>query len=146
MGSPNLGVHMNLGNLHFYFQSWGKMLKPDQVHNFNRYVSKMLMRNRTIIVNGENGIEAIMFYFITDDVKPFANRPMWSTPTDQEEGKVIFIDKMVAHRWTKSVRLAVMDALEKKYPEATEAYWLREPKNRRVIVKLGGSRVYSQIS
>ena len=137
---------MNLGNLAQYFQSWGKVLKESEIHKFNRYVSKMLLRNRTIIVNGENGMEAIIFYFLTDDVKPFVNRPMWTTPEDNESGSIIFIDKMVAHKWTKSVRLAVMDALEKKYPFAQEAYWLREPKNRSVIIKRGRTHeLYSQV-
>ena len=126
---------MNLSNLHTYFQAWGKLVRPGEVLNFNRYVSKMLIRNRAIVVNGEDGMEAIMFYFLTDDVKPLINRPMWTTPQDTESGHIIFIDKMVASKWTKSVREAVQDAIEKKYPNVDEAFWLREPLNRSVIIK-----------
>ena len=126
---------MNLSNLHTYFQAWGKLVRPGEVLNFNRYVSKMLIRNRAIVVNGEDGMEAIMFYFLTDDVKPLINRPMWTTPQDTESGHIIFIDKMVASKWTKSVREAVQEAIEKKYPNVHEAFWLREPLNRSVIIK-----------
>lgn len=129
---------MNLGNLQFYFQAWGKMLVPSQIPAFNKYVSRMLIRNRAIIVNGENGMEAILFYFLTDDVKPFVNRPLWSTPQDTESGHIMFIDKAVALKWTKKVRLAVKEAVERKYPNVTQGYWLREPLNRSVIIKVGG--------
>ena len=135
MGSFNQRDDMNLNNLYLYMRSWGKLLKDSEVQSFNRYVSKMLLRNRVIIVNGEHGMEAILFYFLTDDANKFNNRPMWSTPEDSNTGHIIFIDKMIAHNWTKSLRLAVESAIEKKYPFIDEAYWLREPKNRSVIIK-----------
>ena len=136
MGGLNFGDNlMNLSNLHTYFQAWGKMVRPQEIGSFNRYVSRMLRRNRVIILNGEDGMEAILFYFLTDDVSLFNNRPLWSTPEDDENGHTIFIDKMVARKWTKLVRLAVQDAIEKKYPHVETAYWLREPLNRSVIIR-----------
>lgn len=138
---------MNINNLHLYFQAWGKLVRPADVQSFNRYVSKMLLRNRCIIINGEQGMEGIIFYFLTDDVKPYANRPMWTTPDDNESGHIIFIDKMVASKWTKSVRLEIQDAIEKKYHNVDEAFWLREPNNRNVIIKRRSTHeLHSQVS
>ena len=137
---------MNLNNLHLYMRSWGKVIKFEEIQKFNRYVSKMLLRNRVIIVNGDSGMDAIIFYFLTDDVSKFNNRPMWSTPDDSDNGPIMFIDKMIAKRWNKSVRLAVEKAVEKKYPFVEEAYWLREPKNRSVIIKRGRTHeLHSQV-
>lgn len=126
---------MNILNLLSYFQSWGMVMRQSEILKFNRYVSEMLRRNRVIIINGKDDMEAILFYFITDDHKKFDNRPLWSTPQDSETGSTIFIDKMVAKRWTKSLRLTVQNAIEEKYPFIEQAFWLREPKNRNVIIK-----------
>lgn len=134
---------MNISNLHLYFQSWGMLVRPGDVERFNQYATTMIRRNRVIVVNGDDGMEAILFYFVTDDRQKFANRPMWTTPEDQESGSTIFFDKMVARKWTKSLRLAVEKAIETKYPLAEEAFWLREPENRNVIIKRRREHVHS---
>lgn len=134
---------MNITNLLYYFQSWGMQVKPSEVRSFYCYVNEMLKRDRVLIMDAEDGMEAILFYFITDDVHKFDNRPVWSTPEDSERGSTIFIDKMVARKWTKPLRVAVQDAIESRYPFIERAFWLREPLNRNVIINRRGTHVHS---
>lgn len=117
------------------FIYWGKYVKSEQVPSFKRYISEMLRRNRVMVIDGDNGMEALICYFITDDVTKFNNRPLWSCPQDSERGHTIFIDKMVARHWTHALRREVQSSIEKKFPFIEQAYWLREPNNRSVIIK-----------
>lgn len=137
---------MDISNLLYYFNTWGRVMKTSEIRSFYRYVSEMLKRNRTIIINDDDGMEAIIFYFLTDTPERYINRSMWSTPQDSEVGSTIFIDKMIARRWTKALRTAVQEAIETKYPFIEQAFWLREPKNRNVIIKRRGKHVYSQVA
>lgn len=91
-------------------------------------------------------MECLICYFITDDIQKFANRPLWSTPEDSKQAGTFFIDKMVALKWTKSLRVAVQEAVLKKYPFIEQAYWLREPNNRSVIIKRRREYVHSQVA
>ena len=100
--------------------------------------------NRVIIIESEFGGEAIIFYFLInpENKEIFSNRPMWSCPEDDLEGTMIFIDKMICRKWTVGIRKALEEAIVDKYPLITEALWLREPKNRHVIIKRGERYVH----
>jgi len=128
------------------FMYWGKVIKSTEMPHFKWYISEMLRRNRVMIVNGENGMECLICYFLTDDTAKFSNRPMWSCPEDSHEAKTIFIDKMIARKWSKSLRMAVEEAVLKKYPFVEKAHWLREPFNRSVIINRKSNHVYSQVA
>ena len=118
------------------FVYWGKVIKSSEIPRFKLYIAEMLRRNRVMIVNGDDGMECLLCYFITDNIAKFSNRPMWSTPEDSQEAKTIFIDKMVARKWDKSLREAVKTAINEKFPFVEEAHWLREPNNRHVIINI----------
>ena len=102
-----------------------------------KYVSEMLLRNRAIGIYSNNGMECFIFFFITDEenLHTFSNRPMWSTPPDNEYGNIFFVDKMVARRWTPALRRLVQREVESNFPNVDQAFWLREPNNRNVIIK-----------
>lgn len=136
---------MNIYDILNSFIYWGKIVKSSEVPKFKKYISEMLRRNRVMMIDGDNGMEALVCYFITDDVSKFNNRPMWSCPQDSEQGKIIFIDKMVALKFTNSLRHAIQDAIEKKFPFVEEAHWLREPNNRSVIIKRRRTHVHSEV-
>jgi len=103
------------------------------------YTSEMLRRKRVIAIYGDEGMECILFFFLTDreNLRTFSNRPMWSTPKDNEEGDIIFIDKMISRKWNSTLRRLLQSEIEQKFPNVTEAQWLREPNNRSVIIKRG---------
>ncbi len=121
---------MNSMDLVAEIASWGYPLKPQ----FHDYLAIMLHRERVIMVESERGIEAVIFYFLTDDIKPFENKPTWATPMDSN-GSTMFIDKMLCRSWTKLVREAIREQVESRYPQVEQAIWLRRPKNRHVILK-----------
>ena len=107
--------------------------------NPTTYKQTMLARNRVIVIEDDGQPEALIFYFLIppDSKQTFVNRPMWSTPEDDPTGTLIFIDKMICRKWTVSLRKALEDAIVSKYPHVTDALWLREPKNRHVIIRRG---------
>ena len=133
---------MNTFQLINELATWGHNLKRDE---FSVYLSEMLKRNRVMTVSSENGLEAIIFYFLTDELDSFINKPTWKTPIDTPSGHIFFIDKMLCRKWTKSVRVEVQRQVEEKFPFITQALWLRRPKNRHVIINRRRSDVYSQI-
>lgn len=128
------------------FYAWGKFVKSTQEKHLKKYFFEMLNRKRVMIIQNGDSVEAILFFFLVNDVKTYANRPIWSTPEDTEDGHIIFIDKMVAHNWTRELRKIVQEQIESKFPQVTEAFWLREPLNRNVIIKRRREHVYSQVS
>ena len=137
---------MNSFNLAQLFMYWGKYIKPEHMENFRSYFSKMLARNRVIAVLNGTDLECIICFFLTDEMDTFINRPTWSTPIDNEHGHIIFIDKMVARKWTPELRRTVYDQIESKFPQVDKAIWLREPFNRSVIINKRSTHVHSQIS
>jgi hypothetical protein len=130
---------MNFYNIVHQFMLWGKEVKTDHIINFKNYLSEMLRRNRIIVIEDESGIACILAYFLTDDIEKFANRPMWSCPEDSDTGETFFVDKMVARKWNREIRNMVQDQVEKRFPFVSQAYWLREPKNRSVIIRRRGA-------
>ena len=137
---------MKLDDLFYQFIVWGKLIRPSEFPYFKRYLTKMLERNRVMVIEDEDEMQAILCFFLTDDIKKFDNRPTWSTPYDTEDGEIIFIDKMVAKVWTKELRNTVYEAIETKYPWVNQAVWLREPKNRHVIINKRRTHVHSKVS
>ena len=120
------------------FMYWGKRIKPSELPSFRRYLSVMLSRNRVLTVFNGINLECVLFYFLTDELDSFINRPMWSTPNDSEEGHIFFVDKMVSKHWTPSLRKLVQQEVESKFHKVDRAIWLREPNNRSVIIKKRG--------
>ena len=128
---------MNTNDLILELGSWGQWIRPEQIGKFDIYLNTMLRRNRVLFVESEEGLQALIFYFLIDD-KRFVNKPTWAAPEDTENGAIFFVDKMFCRKWTKSVRFAIQDQVEAKYPVVREALWLRSPKNRHVILKRRG--------
>ena len=138
-----VGNNLNTFQLINELVTWGHNIKPEQFH---RYLSDMLRRNRVMTVSSEEGLEAIIFYFLTNELDSFINKPTWKIPTDSDRGHIFFIDKMLCRKWTKSLRISVQKQVEEKFPHITQALWLRRPNNRHVIIKRRGKHVYSQVS
>lgn len=138
---------MKIDDISNCFLSWGYLVRRDQLDYFNAYIREMLNRKRILAITNGEEIDAIISYFLTDNISKFENKPNWSTPSDSEDGEIMFIDKMVARKWTKSLRVSIYNAIKEKYPFVTQVIWLREPINRHVIINMRGKHeLYSQIS
>ena len=136
---------MKLQDIIDCFITWGNTVRTSDLYAFNRYMKDMFKRNRVILVSGKGRIEAVICYFLTDNANlpKFDNKPLWSTPYDSNDGDIIFIDKMVASKWNRRLRMTIHDAIQEKYPFVEQVIWLREPKNRHVIINMKGNHVYS---
>ncbi len=133
---------MTFENLVIQFLIWGKPIKPLETQNFKKYLSTMLKRDRVLLIESDMGMECLLCYFLTDTLEPFANRPMWSCPEDNFNGHIFFVDKMISSRWTPTLRRLVRDQVEERFPQVDQAFWLREPNNRNVIIKKRGRYVH----
>lgn len=143
MGRYGERDYMTFENLLLQFILWGKIVKPKEIGNYRNYLSQMLKRNRVIIISQNDEIKAILCFFLAHSAKEFDNRPLWSCPPDSEDGNIFFVDKMIAETWNPSIRRYLQNEIENRFPQVTEAFWLREPKNRNVIIKRRGTYVYS---
>lgn len=111
-------------------ESMGYAVKPQYEERLAVYLNEMIERERAVVVQSEDGIEAIITFFITEDHEKLANKPEFSIPNDNPYGHEIYIDKMIAHRWDRRMRKIVVELMEDQFPQARVAFWHKSPNNR----------------
>ena len=121
------------------FMYWGKYIKPSELANFRGYLSKMLSRNRVMAIFDGPNIQCVLFYFITDELDSFIGKKNWSVPTDNENGHILFIDKLISKSWKPSIRRSLKLEIKSKFPLVNRVIWVTEPFNRSVIINIGDS-------
>ena len=122
----------HLANL---MQNWGFEIRPEHYKDFEKYLKEMLKLNRVFIVYSGEFIVAIVIYYITRDYEKLYKKNTWEVGKDDPDGHQIYLDKMVARKWTLALRRYVEEMMFKSFPETKEAYWHRAPKDRCVKVK-----------
>mgnify|MGYP001602317258 CR=1 FL=1 len=140
MGEPLQFSCMKFDDLYWTFCSWGFALKPEYYQRFKVYFEDMLVRRRVIGFQNEDGLMAVLTYFITRDHHTLANKPEFATPQDDELGTEIYIDKMVCKKWNLSLRRAMQDMIETTFPNVQMGFWHRQPDNRCVVTYKRGTK------
>lgn len=121
----------------------GYLIKPEHRSRFNRYFQEMIERDRVLIIQSNGRTIGIIFYFLGNSVEQFDNKPTWLCPQDNPEGHILFIDKMVCKKFNVALKNSLYEAFVSQYPNVTECHWLREPNNRRVIIRKKETHVYA---
>jgi len=122
---------VHLANL---MQNWGWKIKPKHYQSFSDYLREMLSRNQVMIVMDGEFIEAVLFFYITNDYSKLYKKSTWAIGESDPDGHQMYIDKMVCRKWTKSVRESVQRAIQEKFPQVNEAYYHRAPYDRCVKI------------
>lgn len=128
------------------FDSWGHSVKTEHYWNFKQYCQNMLKRKRVICAMNGDKIQAVVFFFITNDYIRLYKKGEFETPDDNSMGFQIYIDKMICKQWTPQVRKSIQDIIESSFPHVSEAYYHRAPNDRCVIIRRGGRYVPSESS
>lgn len=120
--------------------NWGWRIRPDQEEAFESYLISMLEKNRVMFVTYEGSLEAVIFYFLTDDYKSLYKKDTWEVVKDNPFGSQIYIDKMISRNTTLSLRRRIQDAIEETFPNVMEGYYHRSPKDRCVKIYKRGTK------
>ena len=117
------------------FLRWGWYIFPDQQENFKKFFREMLRRDRVMVITNDGNVEAVIFYFLTNDYKKLYKKGLWDTPEDEPKGSQIYIDKMICREWTHTLRRQIQDVIENHFPNVEEGYYHREPFDRLTKIK-----------
>lgn len=117
------------------FDSWGHSLKTEHYWDFKQYCQIMLRRKRVICVMNGDQIQAVVFFFLTNDYNKLYRKSEFSTPDDNETGFQMYIDKMICKHWVPAVRRSLQEIIETNFPHVSEAYYHRAPNDRCVIIR-----------
>lgn len=137
---------MRFENLISQLMLWGKVVKAFEIPYFRGYIDQMLKRNRVIFIEENGQILALICFFLVDETASYSNRPFWSCPEDNENGHIFFVDKMIARKWTPSMRRFFERQIVDRFPQVDTAFWLREPNNRNVIIRRREYELHSQMA
>jgi hypothetical protein len=94
------------------------------------YCQAMLKKDRVIIIQNGEIIEAIIFYYLTNDWEKLYKKRTWDVVDDEIDGKQIYVDKMVCKHVTKEIRKELQEAIEKQFPQVELGIYHRAPKDR----------------
>src|SRR5258708_3331395 len=122
-------VTMRFHHLTNLFAVWGWKIKHEHYTAFSDYLKDMLKKDRVFIIYENNAIVAVCLYFLTDDYNKVYKKYTWHTINDNPAGHQIYIDKMLCKKWTPSLRRYVEHKIFEKFPQVTEGYYHRAPKD-----------------
>ena len=87
----------------------GQMLKTDKKYYFH----KMNLKGRLLFgYSSENKVIGVVTFFLTNDPNRFIRDDIWSVPKEDENGKYIYLDRIVTNR---NIDLASQLEILKKY-------------------------------
>ena len=124
---------MKFDDLYWTFCSWGFPIKPEYYQRFKVYFEEMLRRKRVLMISNDDGLQAVITFFITRDHETLSNKPEFSIPYDDENGTEIYIDKMVAKSFSLNLKRIVQETFESLYPNVQIGFWHRGPNNKCVV-------------
>lgn len=107
------------------------------------YCNRMASEDRIIEISKDGNHYAILFYSMTDDIKPFLEKGTWDFREHNPQATIIYVEKLVARRWTKELRRDFEAMITAKYPQIEQAIWHRWGKtsDRQVIYRRNLSNV-----
>lgn len=117
------------------FDSWGHHIKTEHYWDFKQYCQTMLKKKRVIVVMSGEQIQAVVFFFLTNDYHRIYKKGEFKVPDDNPFGRQMYIDKMICKHWTPAVRRAIQDIIESNFIYVKEAFYHRAPKDRCVIIR-----------
>ena len=101
------------------------------------YFDQMLRRGRCLTLHEHGALVGVCAFFVLEaqtPVEQWHTGESWSTPADDLDGTMIFIDFMAAIRWNKTLRQGVEDQLAWRFPQFTHAVYFRRGTHPRQLV------------
>ena len=99
--------------------------------NNKAYYHEMLARDRAQVIIKEGHLVAIVTYLIgDDDDKYLHNRVPWELIEDNPCGSTVYIDQLIVkdkgvYRYIHREFTTVLNKIKQKFPQVTDAKWIR---------------------
>ena len=109
----------------------------------------MAARNRLLMVDG--GRTALCTFFVLHDesqIPFFYDRRCWTTPSDETEGSLLYIDKLIMfspHRFTRVLWEAIVKTLTERIPQWESLTWYRPRPGQQPDRKYTWRRRYADV-
>ena len=132
---------MTFENIVQELASWGQILQGRHYEGFREYFYKMLGKKRVMFFWNDDNLEAVLFFFLTNDYETLYKKGLWDVPDDEPEGHQLYGDKLICKRFTLSLRRKIQYAVEDTFPSVEEGYYHRAPFDRCVKIKRRKVRV-----
>lgn len=134
MGCYVFGDDMRFQQLARIFQEWGWDIKHEHYVAFSDYLKEMLKRKRVMVMMDGENIIAILTYYLTDDFNKIYKKRCWDVVDDNEEGKQIYIDKMIAKKINRETIRTIQNFIEENFPNVDVGIYHREPYDKCVRI------------
>ena len=88
----------------------------------------MARRERLIVISEEGLPWAFLTFFILEgdeEIARFHERPMWTTPPDAEQGRVIYLDVLAGLAWNRNLLRQTERLLVARVPSVQRFVWYR---------------------
>ena len=116
--------------------NWGCRFSNDQGKQMLTYFDQMLRRGRcvTLSASGEF-IGFCTFFLLTSEafVNEYIHRSPWSTPHDDPDGTLLYVDYLAALQWHKALRIEVERRLAERCPSVERAVYCRVESPDRLV-------------
>lgn len=132
----------HLANL---FQNWGWEVPRGNFYRFDIYLREMLKRDRVMVVMNGPFIVAVLLFYLTDDFSQIYKKGTWDVAEDNPYGHQLYIDKFICKRFTPLIHRIVKEAVLERFPNVTEAFYHRGPRDRLCRVSGRPSLIFQKI-
>ena len=100
--------------------------------NYIEYGKKMLENDRAIVILKDGRVNAMAFFSMCDDPKPYLDNIDCVFIPHDPKGKIVVVENMVCLKFTKALLSSLEQAFVDKFPQVEKAMWRRnaEPEDR----------------
>ncbi len=116
---------MNALDILCFMGDLGIRYPKDAIDECIRYVENMVRTDRVITIRDGSGLNAIVFFSICNDWEPFYKKETWEYYDHTPTGNALYVEKIVAKRFTKEMRRELETLFLAKYPQLEFAKWHR---------------------
>lgn len=128
---------MNAIKLARIFGEMGCLFMRNELRDALNYFQKMLENNRIVYILDNNKPYAFLFFSMTNDPDKFLKKDKWEYLDHDENGKIVYVEKLISKGWNKELRSEFERIIAEKYPQFESGVWHRFARwgDRQVIAK-----------
>ena len=107
---------------------WGGWIPNSQAQAVLAYFDQMLRRGRCLTLYEHGELIGFCTFFVLDartHVESWCTRQPWSTPQDEVDGAMLYIDFLSTARWTSALRKELEERLVWMVPRSMQAVYFR---------------------
>lgn len=103
----------------------GLRYRPSEMDQAIDYTTRMMDNGRVIMIWDRDMPQAVLFFSMTNDPDLFLKKGTWEYRSQDPEGKIIYLEKLISRGWNRKLRAQLETEIIKKYPNMTHGVWHR---------------------